>query len=501
MKKSTFVIVPLGLLAAAACAVPWYVGMRTEHTLRGEASNLSRSPQFPFTLSFVRYDRGWLSSSAVTRFTLKSNADYAVEIHHDIAQVPDPREGWVRVRSVPQWSAPVKAVLDSYFGDQPALSVDTAVGFDGTQTAHIRSPAFSKAVSGTSGAKLNWGGLQGTVSLSQDRRMALNVVAPQFGIEASDVQSGMKNLSLDANWNMRGTTADWQGETKIAVGEFRFSGPQQRVALRDFSGAVYQRGKGDTVLIGYVLRLAGGSSHRDGEGEDSFSNAVLDLEFDQIDKRALAKYLDAVGSPANSAMAADAQNRMSGQLALDLAMQLLRGSPVIRLRQLGVETPAGSLSAQATVSFDGTGLGRIQLTPELMSRLKAKGNLEISSALLRSQLQRKARAQAELALAQQGAPNTEANLKTLSEKLTEDQLKALTDTGILHASGANFTVEAELAGGQVLVNGQPASQLFGRMFAPAPTMQTPVPLQPATAPRQAASLPLPVAAATVAIPR
>lgn len=496
MKKFALVIVPLGVLAGAACALPWYVGMQTEHALRAEVSSLSRSPQFPFAVSLLRYDRGWLSSSAVTRFTLKADADYAVEVHHDIAQLPDPREGWVRVHSVPEWSGPIKEMLSYYFGNQPALSVDTVVGFDGSRTARLQSPAFSKAVNETSGAKLNWGGLQGMISLSRDQRMAFNLVAPQFGIEAGDVQSGMKDLSMDANWNVHGTTADWQGETKLAVGEFRFAGPQQEVALQDFSGAVYQRAKGDNVLIGYVLRLGAGSSHRPGEAEDSFSNAVLDLEFDQIDKRALAKYLDALGSAENTGMTADTQNRMSAQLALELAMQLLRGSPVIRLRQLGVETPAGGLSAQATVAFDGTGLGTIQLTPELMSRLKAKGNLEISGALLRTQLQRKARAQAELALAQQGAQNTEANLKTLSEKLTEEQLKSLTDSGVLHASGGSFTVEAELTGGQVLVNGQPASELFGRMFMPAPATQQPAPLPSPTAlPRQAAALQAPASAA------
>jgi len=498
MKKLALVIVPLAVIAGAACATPWYVGMQADRALRNEASSLSHNPQFPFAVSLLRFDRGWLSSTAVTRFTLKADADYTFDVRHDIAQLPDPREGWVRVHSVPVWSGPLKALLEYYFGNQPALSVDTVVGFDSSRTARILSPAFSKAVNGIPSTKLNWGGLQGTVNLSRDERMAFNLVAPQFGLEAGEVQSGLKKLSVDANWNMQGTAADWQGETKLAVGEFRFAGPQQQVALRDLSGAVYQRTKGDSVLIGYVLRLGAGSSHRPGEAEDSFSNAVLDLEFDQIDKRALAKYLDAIASAESMRITGDAQSGMPAQPVLELAMQLLRGSPVIRLRQLGVETPAGGLSAQATVAFDGTGLGKVQLTPELLSRLKAKGNLEISGTLLRTQLQRKARAQAETALAQQGASNTEVNLKALAEKLTEEQLKSLTDSGLLHASGSSFTVEAEFAGGQVLVNGQPASQLFGGMLMPAPAMQPPSPSPAPSAPRQAAAPPLPATPAVFA---
>jgi hypothetical protein len=147
---------------------------------------------------------------------------------------------------------------------------------------------------------------------------------------------------------------------------------------------------------------------------------------------------------------------------------------VIRLKKLGVETPSGAVSAQATVSFDGSNLGEVRFAPELLSRLQAKGNVEIAASLLRSQLQRKVRPQVEVALVQQGAQSTEENIKAVSEKLTDAQLKSLTDSGLLRSSGTNFTVEAEFAAGQMLVNGQPASQLFGTILAPPPAVERPV---------------------------
>ena len=102
--------------------------------------------------------------------------------------------------------------------------------------------------------------------------------------------------------------------------------------------------------------------------------------------------------------------------------------------------------------------------------MQAKGNVEIAASLLRSQLQRKVRPQVEVALEQQGAQSTEENVKAVSEKLTDAQIKSLTDTGVLRPNGTNFTVEAEFAAGQVLVNGQPASQLFGAILAPSPAV-------------------------------
>jgi uncharacterized protein YdgA (DUF945 family) len=59
-----------------------------------------------------------------------------------------------------------------------------------------------------------------------------------------------------------------------------------------------------------------------------------------------------------------------------------------------------------------------------------------------------------------------ARIKALAEKLVEQQLKSLIDTGLLRSTGSNFTLEAELTSGQVMVNGQPAMQLFGGMLTP-----------------------------------
>ncbi len=465
MNKLALVAVPAGILAATACALPWYLGTQTEQAMRAEVSKLAGSAQFPLNVTFMRYDRGWLSSAAVTRFTLKAEPSLFLDVRHEISHLPQPRTGWVRVRSVPQWNGELKAVLDHYFSGQPALTVDSVFGFDGRGKTTFSSPAFNQPLHAAPGAKLSWGGMQGTISLGADERLVASATAPHLTLQGGDTQAGLKTLKFDASWEMHGPAADWQGETRVALAELRFSGPRDQVAMKDLSGAAYQRSKGESVLLGYALRVGAGSSAKVGETENSFSNAVLDLEFDQINKKALAKYLDDVR--AGEQLAAPPSGFVS-QTVLDLAAELLRGSPVIRLKKLGLETPSGAVSAQATVSFDGSNLAELRFSPELLSRLQARGNVEIAASLLRAQLQRKVRPQVEVALVQQGAQSTEENIRALSEKLTDAQLKSLTDTGILRASGTNFTVEAELASGQVLVNGQPANQLFGAILAPSP---------------------------------
>jgi len=471
MNKLALVAVPAGILAATACALPWYLGMQTEQAMRAEVSKLASSAQFPLSVTFMRYDRGWLSSAAVTRFTLKAEPSLFLDVRHEISHLPQSQTGWVRVRSVPQWNGEVKAVLDHYFSGQPALTVDSVFGFDGSRKTTFSSPAFNQPLHDAPGAKLSWGGMQGTISVGADERLVASATAPHLTLQGSDTQAGLQTLRFDASWEMHGPAADWQGETKVALAELRFSGPRDQVAMKDLSGAAYQRSKGESVLLGYALRVGAGSSAKAGEAENSFSNAVLDLEFDQINKKALAKYLDDAG--AGEQLAVAPQGSFATRAMMDLAAELLRGSPVVRLKKLGVETPSGAVSAQATVSFDGSNLAEIHFSPELLTRLQAKGNVEIAASLLRSQLQRKVRPQVEVALVQQGAQSTEENIRALSEKLTDAQLKSLTDTGILRSSGTNFTVEAEFASGQVLVNGQPANQLFGAILAPPPPVERP----------------------------
>lgn len=486
MNKFAFVAVPVGILIAAACAVPWYVGMQTEEAMRGEARTLAGSAQFPFNVAYTRYERGWFSSNAVSRVTLKAEPNVYLDLRHDISHLPDPQAGWVRVHTVPEWTGPAKDMLAFYFGAQPALTVDTVIGFDGSRRTEFRSPPFSKQ--GPGPVKVNWGGMQGLVMVGADERMIATATIPSLGGEGGDTQVGLNTLKFDANWDVRGPMADWQGETKLAVAEMHFSGPGGSGTLKDLSGAAYQRIKGDNVLLGYLLRVGAVRSAKAGEAEQTFSNAVLDLEFDQINRKALAKYVNDIGNVENLAAGAGARNQPAAQIMLELASELLRGSPVIRLKQLAVETPSGSMLAQATISFDGTNLKEIQFSPELLSRLKAKGNLEIGSALLRSQLQRKVRPQVEVALLQQGAQSTEENIKALSEKMTEDQLKSLTDSGILRLDGDKFSVEAEFTAGQVLVNGQPSPLFGGAMMPPASREPAQKPAQPemrAAAPERA----------------
>jgi len=47
MNKLALVAAPIAILAAVACALPWYVGVQVERSVREEVSRFADSPWLP----------------------------------------------------------------------------------------------------------------------------------------------------------------------------------------------------------------------------------------------------------------------------------------------------------------------------------------------------------------------------------------------------------------------------------------------------------------------
>ena len=157
MKKIGMVLgLLLVLVAAAAAALPWYLGMEAEEHIR-EAIAERSGANSPFAVKLVQYERGWLQSTALHRVSLKADPAVYFDIHHDIDQLPDPH-GLVRMRSTPRWPQQVQAAADYYFAKQPAVTVDTVVDFERNVAVRISSPAFSRPLLTQPDVKLSWGG-------------------------------------------------------------------------------------------------------------------------------------------------------------------------------------------------------------------------------------------------------------------------------------------------------------------------------------------------------
>lgn len=483
--------VALVIIAGAAGAVPWYSGMQTEREMREAVATSAADKQAPYTTALVHYERGWLKSRATTRLTLRADPRFQIDVKHEISTMPS-TSALVHVHSVPQWPSEAKPMIDYFFGGQPALTVDTFYNYDGSRISRFASPTFTKAVPQHPEATVTWGGLQGTLTRQGETKYVAQATAPSITVEGgTEGQFVISGLRVDSNWDTQGAQVDWQGDAKFAVAEMRFETPTQQVTAKDFGGAFFKHSKGSDLQIGYALRLGSGSSAKAGTPGQSFSNAVLEIQVDKLAKAAVARYLTDFGNAEKIDMDADARTRLTTQLVTKLAMELLRGSPEVHLKKLGVETPGGSMLAHADVVFDGKDLPENFSPMDLIPRITAKADVKLSGTLLRTQMQSQVRPQVEVALRAQGGASTDDNVRAASEQMAEMQIKQATEAGLLRAAGPDFVMEGQYAKGELTINGRPANQLFGGLFGGTPMLNAPQPGVDAMAPAPA-PMPAPV---------
>jgi len=450
----------LFLIAGAAAAFPWYLGRQAEQRFLAALSHPALGDNSAVALSLVQYERGWLHSSAVHRVALKADPEVHFDVHHAIRHLPDPERGLVMVHSTPRWPQKVQAAADYYFGDQPAVSVHTVVDFDRNVSMTVESPAFSKPMLTQPEVKLTWGGGSGRISVSGPARVALVFELPRVQVDGGGLSASFAGMKVQGDWDVTGNQAEWSGQTNMGIGELSLASAFGSASLKGVDSSVIQRNQGATVLVGYSLKVREGVAAGVGEQAQGFRDAVLEIELDRLDKQVLAKYFDDIAGAERAQVSPQAHNRLAAQLAMGMMSELLKGSPEMRVKKLGMTMANGSLSGSAVLGFDGSGMAQGGPPAEMLSRVKFSGSAELSTTLLQAWLEKQARAQASSALTEQGTPPEEARVHALTQQIAQQTLAGLEASGLLKAEGDKFVVRAEFAAGSLLINGMAGDQFL-----------------------------------------
>jgi uncharacterized protein YdgA (DUF945 family) len=316
--------------------------------------------------------------------------------------------------------------------------------------------------------KVTWGGASGTLVFSDGRAVQLKVQAPNVGVRSPATSVQVSNCALEGNWVMLGAQTDWHGETTLSIDQIAVGGPVGKGSLSGVRAAISQRDKGETVQVGYSLQIGKGEATGAAQPVMAFTNAVLDIELDNLAKQAIAKYVQDTNNAQAAQVGAQAQQRLAAQLTMGFMTDLLKGSPVLRIKKLGVETAAGAVAGSATVSFDGKELGQPTMLAEWLQRVTFNGSAEASRTLLKAMMQSKMQAQATMMLSQNGTAADPAQLQQLVDKALEDQFKAWGAAGLVQDQGEKLVIQADFSNGKLLVNGQPGDHLMPPMLAPQP---------------------------------
>lgn len=450
-----------GLLAAAAAGaalLPWYAGHDAERRIRAHVERENADPASPVTLALERYDRGWLSASAVTRVTLRGDPAMTFALESEIRHGPRPGVGWLAARTVPRWDAAGRTIAEYYFASQPAFAVESVARFDGTVEATLTSPASERPLHSLPGAWIRWGGARLAATLSPDGRVRFSGELPRVGLSGMGYSLEMGRLALDGDWRVAGPQVDWTGETRLAIANVSGTAPDATLALSGFSAKATQRGDGATVALGLVLEAAALRAASPGEGGVEATAAALDVELAGLDKPALARYLDAIAAIGRLPQTAD-RAELAAAAVQRLLLDLSAGTPTLALKRAAFRSSAGDFSAQLTASFDGRGLARSAAPEALSQRLTARGSARFSETLAVLASRERLAAEAAALLVEQGHEANARNVRLVADELGRERLGELVSAGLLEPLDGGYAVEARWERGELSVNGRPASAI------------------------------------------
>jgi uncharacterized protein YdgA (DUF945 family) len=460
MKKALIALgVVVAVLGAAAAAVPWYVGYQAQANLNEWIAKANAAPDATYRMSVASYDRGWRRSVVVVRIAALGDPKMFIDLRQRIDHGPDPRFGWLAADLTPLLEGDMHAALQPFFGDEPAFRIASQQGFDGVWRMTIASPAFDKPLKSGGSATLAWGGATGTGTMTPDGRLVFSVTAPRLALAASDGSFAIAGLKLESDGVFASFDTAWSGTMTIGFKEVTGAGGAGELAVRDASLVTTQKDQGATLRVGLSLKVGAVRWAGDGPQPRTASDIVWEVELDQLDKRAIQKYSKAVaaldtGGLPPAALAAGLQGAV-----LELAGDLLRGSPVLRVKRVGFTTADGAFSAEGAVSFHGAATAGAAALPDALQRVKFKGSAKVGRRLLQTAIAERSREAAKSQLEARGDDASEDSLKLAADRVAEAQVQAFEQAGLVRAEGADVAIDAAWEKGELTINGKPAEGL------------------------------------------
>ncbi len=460
MKKALIALgVLVAVLGAAAAAVPWYVGYQAQRDMNEWVAKANAAPDATYTMSILSYDRGWRRSTVVMRIAARGDAKLAIDLRQRLRHGPDPSFGWLATELTPAFEGEVRAALQPFFGDDPAFSVVSQQGFDGVWQMTIASPAFDRPLKSGGSATLAWGGASGTGTITPDGRFVLAVTAPRLALTAADGSFEIAGLKLESDGVFASFDALWTGATTLGFKEMKGAGGAGEVAVQNASLVARQKDQGATVSVGFAFKLGALRWAGDGPEPRTASDIGWEVELDQLDKQAITKYTRSVRDLQTRGLPPAALVEAFQGAFMQLATDLLKGSPVLRLKRVGFTTAEGVFAAEGALSFQGADAKAPIALPDALQRAKFKGSAKVARRLLQTAIAERSKDEAKLQLESRGYDASDESLKLAADKVAEARIRALEEAGIVRAEGADVAVEAAWEKGELTINGKPAEGL------------------------------------------
>lgn len=430
------------------------------------------------TVEVLRYERGWLHSTAETLWTYDSgNANEAVgdeeedaddassadaatphesvqfKVTHRITHGPWAMGHAAQVDSDFLLTAGANPQLQAVLKDRPALQVRSNVGWGRSSSHSASAPPLQWTSEATT---ITWGGLQAQWQMPADLR----------GVQGQ-LQLPTLRMQDAAQGQLELTGASLQLDLQQPAGQPLLTGPWKlQLASLVHQPAAAEAGADEadkahhkderfaiqalqldsrTTLQGDAAQMAlNGTLQSLHIGGHQASDVVLEAALRNLDAAWLQQALS--WRQDGSAAAAERLQQLTQQLPQVLARQ-----PALDISRLSLRTPEGLSELGATLAYAGNGQQPQQLLQDLQASLRA----QLPEPVLRDLLVQRARHGLLQLLEEEGRDDVDAaDLEAAVQTNVTERLATLKTLGALQAEGPRWRSQLDMSQGQLRLNGQ-----------------------------------------------
>ena len=455
MNRSAIVVLAvLGLLVAAAAALPYWFGMQAESAYQAMIAEVTQGGDLAVTSN--NFQRGWLESTADTTFTL-AGSPITITVLNRISHGPLPVDDDFQFQPVlARVRSEMSIGLAAGAPKLPPIKAKTTVYLAGNSSTHLdMAPAKQTA----EGGGFEWKGLSGDLETSADFKGSKGqITAPGLSLTSAGGSVGLDRMKVVLD-QTRSASGFNTGTANLSVDKLAVDGASGRVTIDGLAlnTTTQEAGGNLNSSLTVQFREAASADSRQGPGQ-------IGVQLRKLDVATLVKFRKEIQELRKQKLPPEQVNMMMLGKTLDLLGQLAKKSPELEITKLSFKTADGEVTGKAKFVLDGTQLD-VKGNPMLMLKaLSGEGELSLPDSLVRLL----------------AAPDVKRDIEALktSGKLKKDEIAKLTpkriemitkealkelpqyrDSAIskfkLVPDGPNYKILAAFKDGQLTVNNEP----------------------------------------------
>ncbi len=479
----------VGLAIVAAAVTPYWIGAEIEDEFRTQSEQFQQQlavyPGVSFALD--HYQRDYLTSTAETTFTFDPNtagtassssaqppiAPFRFTLHHQISHGP-----WIDARFSRETMGQVvttlvagdgqQALLNFYFGDQPALAMITILEWAGGIKSEGRI-ALYRGRDHTGQYDVKWGGLHFEIDgdwIARRGEGRFNSPRFEFSNAAHGVSVGGLSGKFSSFISPQGLALG-AGDFSLDMFKVRDEGADtvsQQIVMRDMKMAYDAQQRGDVVDVmqqfGFRLLQVNGKQ---------FNNGTLRYELSNLDAIAL-QLVQKRYEQLTQAQLSDPEQLQQVWLqeAQTLLPMLLQQAPEIHISKAEVTTVDGLISARLKLAIDNslplsTAIELPAGLQALLPLIQVELDLKLPVTIIELQARKALREKIVEQLKDTEQTMTPELLAQETGRAAEQMLAQFEIQNIIRREGGYFRTELRYSQGHLHLNGVAADNLLNML--------------------------------------